>query len=126
MGLIISPGHWTASIYDRYGNWACLQVLGAIQTITGADISAEAPLMSAGLDSLGAVELRKELATLCGLELPATLIFDYPSGEAIAGFLASQFAAQPQGADMSCQPCLPLWDGGGLASVTSKQRHTQK
>ena len=86
-------------------------MLGAIQTITGAHVSAEALLMSAGLDSLGAVELRKELATLSGLELPATLIFDYPSGEAIAGFLASQFAAPPQGADISRQPCPPFWDG---------------
>ena len=111
IGLIAGNAHWSATIYDRIGNWAYMQVLGAIQTITGADVRAEAPLMSAGLDSLGAVELRKELATLSGLELPATLIFDYPSGEAIAGFLASQFAAPPQGADISRQPCPPFWDG---------------
>ena len=54
--------------------------------------------MTAGLDSLGAVELRKELATLSDAELPATLIFDYPSVEAIAELLASQAAAQAQGA----------------------------
>lgn len=77
-----------------------MQVLGAIKTIMGADISVEAPLMTSGLDSLGAVELRKELATLSGLELPATLIFDYPSAEGIANFLASQArAAESQGAD---------------------------
>ena len=77
-----------------------MQVLGAINTIMGADVSAEAPLMTAGLDSLGAVELRKELATLSGLELPATLIFDYPSAEGIAEFLASQaITPLPQGAD---------------------------
>ena len=76
-----------------------MQVLGAIRTITGADVAAEAPLMTAGLDSLGAVELRKELATLSDAELPATLIFDYPSAEAIAELLASQAAAQTQGTD---------------------------
>ncbi len=78
-------------------------MLGAIKTIMGADISSEAPLMTAGLDSLGAVGLRKELATLSGLDLPATLIFDYPSAEGIAEFLASQItAASSQGAD-----CVP-------------------
>ena len=78
-------------------------MLGAIKTIMGADISSEAPLMTAGLDSLGAVGLRKELATLSGLDLPATLIFDYPSAEGIAEYLASQItAASSQGAD-----CVP-------------------
>ena len=75
-----------------------MQVLGAVKTIMGADISAEAPLMSAGLDSLGAVELRKELALLTGLDLPATLVFDYPSAESITDLIASQMAAQHQGA----------------------------
>ena len=65
----------------------------------GAEVSTEAPLTSAGLDSLGAVELRKELAALTGLELPATLVFDYPSAQAIAELIAGQLTpAQPDGA----------------------------
>ena len=59
--------------------------------------------MSAGLDSLGAVELRKELSTLTSLELPATLVFDHPSADSIAQLIAGQLAPQMQGAG----PTLP-------------------
>ena len=49
------------------------------------------PLMEAGLDSLGAVELRNQLATAFpSIELPATLIFDHPSVAAISQFIESR------------------------------------
>ncbi|MGC5562272.1 SDR family NAD(P)-dependent oxidoreductase [Streptomyces sp. FR-108] len=40
-----------------------------------------------GIDSLTALELRNELATVTGLKLPATLAFDYPNPRALARFL---------------------------------------
>jgi acyl transferase domain-containing protein/acyl carrier protein/SAM-dependent methyltransferase len=53
-------------------------------------------LMDLGLDSLMAVELRNRLASGIGsvIVVPATLMFDYPTIDAIAQFLGQQLAAQ--------------------------------
>lgn len=46
--------------------------------------------MEAGLDSLGAVELRNQLSAQFNVDLPATLIFDHPTSAALASFIQSQ------------------------------------
>ena len=51
------------------------------------------PFMEAGLDSLGAVELRNALADGFGVQLPATVTFDYPTTAAMAAFITQQIAA---------------------------------
>lgn len=58
-------------------------------SVLGSTPASDAPLVASGLDSLGAVEFRNSLATRIGLQLPGTLVFDYPTVAAIADFVGA-------------------------------------
>jgi acyl carrier protein len=82
-------------------------------------VSADEPLMAAGLDSLGSVELRNTLEASLALTLPPTLVMDYPTAAAIAAYAAAKMpVAQQQPAATqaaSRQPVVaaasePSWD----------------
>ncbi|CAM5465779.1 thioester reductase domain-containing protein [Streptomyces chartreusis] len=77
------------------------RVLGRTDT-TGTD--PERPLQSGGFDSLTSVELRNRLATLTGLRLPATLVFDHPTPRALATYLRTELLASGDTAAPSAQP----------------------
>jgi len=62
-----------------------LQVLGLDPS---TPVAGGVPLKDIGLDSLMAVELRNALARSIGRTLPATLLFDYPTLDALAAHLS--------------------------------------
>ena len=51
-------------------------------------------LAQAGLDSLGAVELRNAVSKAFGIPMPASLAFDYPTQAALAAYINSEMATR--------------------------------
>ncbi|MFB7469135.1 type I polyketide synthase [Streptomyces sp. NPDC056224] len=62
-------------------------------------VEADLAFRDMGFDSLAAVELRKRLTAASGCDLPATLIFDYPTPRAAAAHLGERMEAEPLGGD---------------------------
>ncbi|MEC3979339.1 SDR family NAD(P)-dependent oxidoreductase [Amycolatopsis sp. H20-H5] len=57
---------------------------------TTTAIGADKAFRDLGFDSLTAIEVRNQLATATGLNLPSTLVFDYPTPAVLAGHLLSE------------------------------------
>jgi acyl transferase domain-containing protein len=66
-------------------------VRGEVAAVLGlpgpGSVPGDKALRSLGIDSLTMIELRKRLAKRMNTALPATLVFDYPTADAIAGLL---------------------------------------
>ena len=101
-----------------------LAVLRVVSELTGASsaaiLTAETPLMEAGVDSLATTELAARLRALTGVALPPTLVFEQPTPRAIAGHLVAQLACNASVAVSSSRVCtgapLALADSVGQRS----------
>ena len=80
------------------------QIAGMVHAMLGSNISVDQPLMEAGLDSLSAVELRNSLSDAFGTDLPATVIFDYPSITTLAAFIVERAGESSAAAQLSAAP----------------------
>ncbi|MGO4649823.1 SDR family NAD(P)-dependent oxidoreductase, partial [Nocardia sp. 2YAB30] len=62
-----------------------------------ADIRPDQRFDEIGFDSLGGVEFRNRLAKATGVQLPSTLVFDYPTAAAVAKLVQSKVEPQTVG-----------------------------
>ncbi len=76
------------------------------------------PLMEAGLDSLGAVELRDALGARFGVELPAMATFDHPTPAALAAYMLAAVRSRTY-ADVSVAAATLSPGASGLRVSTS-------
>jgi polyketide synthase 12/myxalamid-type polyketide synthase MxaB len=95
------------------------RVLGAG---AGTDIDPMTPLTELGLDSLMAVEMRNRLATALGQPLPATLLFNYPSLESLAGYVVERVHPPAEESHSAAfMPSLPASEGTDLDDLSEDE-----
>jgi acyl carrier protein len=63
--------------------------------VINKDVSVDAPLMDAGLDSISATELSNKISAHLNTELSPTLLFDHPSLQSIADALSADSGSAP-------------------------------
>ncbi|MFF8479234.1 SDR family NAD(P)-dependent oxidoreductase [Streptomyces sp. NPDC015414] len=78
-------------------------VRSTVATVLGHDradtVGATAAFKDLGLDSLGGVNVRNRLQTATALSLPASLVFDYPTAQALADSLLERLLPEDTGPD---------------------------
>jgi acyl carrier protein len=82
-----APESERADVLLAHVRQQALKVLGLAAT---HPLNPDQPLSDLGLDSLMAVELRNALGAALGATLPPTLLFDYPTVNAVASLLAQK------------------------------------
>ena len=91
----------------------------ALTDISGFAFEADVPLMEAGLDSLGVVELRNTISSSVGVQLPSTVILDYPSINALTVFICGELGLQEDiGVQKELHSILPSTEMGHTRCVS--------
>ncbi len=79
----VPQGRWRPTV----GAFVRARALGALGMDPERAVDPAMPLGELGLDSLLAVELRNTLSTALGRPMPATLLFDCPTLDALTGYI---------------------------------------
>lgn len=126
-------GHWLAELdgltpdarLDRLRELVCGQVMQIMRLDAGSPPSSNDRLMDLGMDSLMAVQLRNALNRALSLErgLASTLMFDYPTIDAIARHLHGRMysAVMPDvAAPSAAAPAAVALGAGDVADLSDE------
>jgi len=84
--LARAPVRRRADVLVRHMQEQAAELLG----LDADDVDEDRPLSELGIDSVTAVELVERVGRALGADIPGTLLFDYPTLEAIAGFVIDE------------------------------------
>ncbi|WP_169736664.1 type I polyketide synthase [Pseudonocardia spinosispora] len=94
---LLSPGERDRALLDL----VLVEAAAVLGLSSDGGLDHDRPLKELGLDSLMAVELRNRLDAMAPWRLPATLLFDHPTPEALVRFLDTRLTgtgpAEPEG-----------------------------
>ncbi|QKW05279.1 SDR family NAD(P)-dependent oxidoreductase [Streptomyces sp. NA04227] len=82
--LAVEPGKRRKAVLVRH----CTEQVASVLSLDVSRIDTAVPLNSLGFDSLMSLELRKRLEALLQIELPATVVWRFPTIDALVPFLA--------------------------------------
>jgi aryl carrier-like protein len=80
-----------ASAYQELADWLTIKVAGYLNVAPDA-IYIDSPLADCGIDSVLGMELCADLQCEKGFDVETTIVWDYPTIDAIATYLAAERA----------------------------------
>jgi acyl carrier protein len=111
----VGPAVTASSSPDQQQQQLLRDMLELIGGVLGSQVAQDEPLMAAGLDSLGAVSLRNAVAERFGTELPATAALDFPTADALTGYVMQNIVGLAAGMAVAGDEDAPSL-GGSLYS----------
>ena len=80
-----------ASEYEELADWLTIKVAGYLN-VSWDTIDIDTPLADCGIDSVSAMALCADLQCEKGFDVETTIVWDYPTIDAMATYLASERA----------------------------------
>jgi acyl carrier protein len=106
---------------QRLVDWLADQVRLALGLPPDQAIDLRRGFFQLGMDSLMAMEIQQRLQGYFGLVLPATVVFDYPYIEVLAGYLAGRIWPEEPSAGLATQSAGSATQSAGLAAIAIQE-----